>query len=261
MTDPLNEPVALLPCPFCGVKGEELGLMCDREEGADNSGPSRRIQCYGCHIEAPFYDTQEEAIAAWNRRVPAPADVAWVGEPPFAEGGYGDLMCKAGEEYIAEYAFGNDDGPDHEPTEFEREMLLDMFNGLMSEESFFGIVRRLAALAATASDREAEAQGAGEVVAWRRRVLKSGTGPGREWVLYGRDDGDFYAKATDRYEIQPLYAAPVHSAPQAGVVKLTDAEHKIIDSLPFKTAMHVYRALVAYRETPLPVAPGGSGDE
>lgn len=43
-------------------------MFCDPDEGRDNSGPSRRIQCAGCHIEAPFYPTESEAIAAWNRR-------------------------------------------------------------------------------------------------------------------------------------------------------------------------------------------------
>jgi Lar family restriction alleviation protein len=67
----------LLPCPFCGAPESELMLCCDPEEGLDNSGPSRRIQCAGCNIEAPFYDTESEAIAAWNRRAPtSPAENA-----------------------------------------------------------------------------------------------------------------------------------------------------------------------------------------
>ena len=57
---------ALLPCPFCG--SNELMLFCDPEEGRDNSGPSRRVQCADCHIEAPFYDTEAEAVAVWNTR-------------------------------------------------------------------------------------------------------------------------------------------------------------------------------------------------
>lgn len=60
----------LRPCPFCGAWGAELMVFCDPEEGADNSGPSRRVQCGGCNVEAPFYDTRAEAIAAWNRRAP-----------------------------------------------------------------------------------------------------------------------------------------------------------------------------------------------
>jgi len=58
----------LKPCPFCNTSGEELMIFCDPEEGRDNSGPSRRIQCAGCHVEAPFYPTEADAIAAWNRR-------------------------------------------------------------------------------------------------------------------------------------------------------------------------------------------------
>jgi len=63
----------LKPCPFCGVPEDELMILADPEEAFDNSGPSRRIQCAGCHIEAPFYPSRAEAIAAWNTR-PAPVD-------------------------------------------------------------------------------------------------------------------------------------------------------------------------------------------
>jgi len=70
----------LKPCPFCG--GEELMLFCDPEEGRDNSGKSRRVQCAGCNVEAPFYSTAHEAIAAWNRRArPAPPQ-----HQPFQDG-------------------------------------------------------------------------------------------------------------------------------------------------------------------------------
>ncbi|WP_266029916.1 Lar family restriction alleviation protein [Brucella intermedia] len=62
----------LLPCPFCGAPEDELMIFADPEEAFDNSGPSRRIQCAGCHIEAPFYPSEAEAVAAWNTR-PAPA--------------------------------------------------------------------------------------------------------------------------------------------------------------------------------------------
>jgi len=71
----------LKPCPFCNASGENLGLLCDPAEGLDNSGPSRRVQCYGCNIEAPFYDSRVEAIAAWNTRPAPKADSALVGEP------------------------------------------------------------------------------------------------------------------------------------------------------------------------------------
>lgn len=67
----------LEPCPFCGSSGEELMMFCDPEEGRDNSGPSRRVQCAGCNIEAPFYSTEAEAISAWNRHTPAEGRVIW----------------------------------------------------------------------------------------------------------------------------------------------------------------------------------------
>lgn len=67
MTDN-TEAVTLEPCPFCGAGGDNLGLFCDPDEGLDNSGPSRRVQCFGCNVEAPFYDSKAEAIAAWNTR-------------------------------------------------------------------------------------------------------------------------------------------------------------------------------------------------
>ena len=60
----------LKPCPFCG--SDEIMRLCDPAQGLDNSGPSRALSCAGCHIEAPFYDTEAEAIAAWNRRTPTP---------------------------------------------------------------------------------------------------------------------------------------------------------------------------------------------
>ena len=65
MTD-LQERETIAPCPFCG--SDEIMRFCDPTEAPDNSVPSRRLQCAGCHIEAPFYDTEAEAIAAWNTR-------------------------------------------------------------------------------------------------------------------------------------------------------------------------------------------------
>lgn len=70
MTTPKQQQ-ELEPCPFCGASGEDLMLFCDPAEARDNSGPSRRIQCAQCHIEAPYYDTEVEAITAWNTRTPA----------------------------------------------------------------------------------------------------------------------------------------------------------------------------------------------
>jgi Lar family restriction alleviation protein len=69
----MNRVETLAPCPFCGATGDDLMLFCDPREERDNSGPSRRVQCAGCNVEAPFYSTQAEAIEAWNRRTPIAA--------------------------------------------------------------------------------------------------------------------------------------------------------------------------------------------
>lgn len=55
----------LKPCPFCGASGEELGILTDSDM---SSSPARRVQCYSCNIEPPFYPDEASAIAAWNRR-------------------------------------------------------------------------------------------------------------------------------------------------------------------------------------------------
>lgn len=48
----------LKPCPFCG--GEAEIVM---------SGGDRRVDCKKCGARSDWYDTEAEAIAAWNRRV------------------------------------------------------------------------------------------------------------------------------------------------------------------------------------------------
>lgn len=63
---------------------------------------------------------------------------------PFAEGGIGSVMCEAAHAYADDYVLCRE-GPDHEPTEFERELLNDFFNGLISDEGFFGPVLALLA--------------------------------------------------------------------------------------------------------------------
>ena len=47
----------LKPCPFCGGVAEELGSCV------------HWISCADCRAESYTYDTLEEAIEAWNRRV------------------------------------------------------------------------------------------------------------------------------------------------------------------------------------------------
>lgn len=80
----MNRGETLAECPFCGATGDDLMLFCDPQEGLDNSGPSRRVQCAGCNVEAPYYSTQAEAIEAWNRRTPTAAGSGEVTGIPFA---------------------------------------------------------------------------------------------------------------------------------------------------------------------------------
>lgn len=55
MENPVTE---LLRCPFCD--GRAIGNL---------SADKPYIYCEKCDVHAPGYDTIEEAIAAWNRRV------------------------------------------------------------------------------------------------------------------------------------------------------------------------------------------------
>jgi Lar family restriction alleviation protein len=50
----------LLPCPFCG---EYLKLMYDPHM------KNYWFFCEGCEIETMYYDTEQQAVDAWNRRV------------------------------------------------------------------------------------------------------------------------------------------------------------------------------------------------
>lgn len=59
----------LLPCPFCGASA-----AC--QHGADEDGEYVCAACSGCGIEsgrysAPFDEAVSQAMAEWNRRVPA----------------------------------------------------------------------------------------------------------------------------------------------------------------------------------------------
>jgi len=65
----------LLPCPFCG--GEASVHRCE------HAFYDAKIRCAGCQAEGPIFDVDDgeaneagrneaEAIAAWNRRTPAP---------------------------------------------------------------------------------------------------------------------------------------------------------------------------------------------
>jgi hypothetical protein len=78
---------------------------------------------------------------------------------PFADGGLGALMLREGYAYLADYVLGTDEGPDHDPTEFERWMLEDFLNGLMGDDALFGPVRRVLLQASAALGLHAALRG------------------------------------------------------------------------------------------------------
>lgn len=60
----------LLPCPFCGGEAEACGYnSCDCCGKAWNG----QVICQGCGQGVSHYDTDAEAITAWNTRAPDPA--------------------------------------------------------------------------------------------------------------------------------------------------------------------------------------------
>ena len=54
----------LLPCPFCGSKHVELGLYVRKRVF------STYVACVECFSKTNLFDTDEEAIKAWNTRKP-----------------------------------------------------------------------------------------------------------------------------------------------------------------------------------------------
>lgn len=74
---------------------------------------------------------------------PQPGSPVDTNGPPFAETGVGALMFKGGHAYLEEYVFSLEDGPDHEPSDFERAMLEDFMAGILDDDAMFGPVRQL----------------------------------------------------------------------------------------------------------------------
>lgn len=55
----------LLPCPFCGARGD-----LDSTEQRDGQRTLHWVECRGdeCGISGRIYDNPEDAAAFWNRR-------------------------------------------------------------------------------------------------------------------------------------------------------------------------------------------------
>lgn len=64
----MTAPTELLPCPFCGAKGQTREVRIDSWIG-----------CLECNARGPDHAFINEAIAAWNRRT-APISVSDVSD-------------------------------------------------------------------------------------------------------------------------------------------------------------------------------------
>ena len=53
-------------CPFCGSK--DISVI-DRIDYRDALRTHYHLRCKGCGVKTDEYDSQFEAIVAWNRRV------------------------------------------------------------------------------------------------------------------------------------------------------------------------------------------------
>lgn len=57
--------IKLKPCPFCGRKAN---FVIDAEYREKYEKNGNWIKCSSCGVETPYFDTAEEAAAAWNKR-------------------------------------------------------------------------------------------------------------------------------------------------------------------------------------------------
>lgn len=55
--------IELKPCPFCGGEAD-----CSNSRFIQYGRKKWAVECPCCGVVSHFFDTEEEAIAAWNRR-------------------------------------------------------------------------------------------------------------------------------------------------------------------------------------------------
>lgn len=59
----------LKPCPFCGGEYAQVRYMGGKWQEPSAFGSGYRGECCDCGAMTAAYDTEAEAIAAWNSRV------------------------------------------------------------------------------------------------------------------------------------------------------------------------------------------------
>lgn len=112
-----------------------------RTRRADNANEWNVVDKFS----ATFTDKCIECEPLYAAAPASPPKAVPTAVPPFAETGYGAQMLREAMTYLSDYVFDcGEDSSDHEPNEFERNMLEDFTYGLMSHEPFFGVVRAIA---------------------------------------------------------------------------------------------------------------------
>ena len=65
----LRMPDKLKPCPFCGGEAKIITHDFFVPEAKQFLTGSYGVECTSCHAEGyQFWNTEEQAVAAWNRR-------------------------------------------------------------------------------------------------------------------------------------------------------------------------------------------------
>lgn len=67
----MTDTTKLLPCPFCGGKAE-LNTWGNDRDGCHVA----KVICDSCSASADSFETQDQAIAAWNRRASPSPDLS-----------------------------------------------------------------------------------------------------------------------------------------------------------------------------------------
>lgn len=156
---------------------------------------------------------------------------------PFADGGVGSLMFSGFYAYREDYVLSTE-GDDHEPTEFEADLIEDFVNGLMSDERFFGPVRKLlsdkAALEAERDEAKREAASNWDEYLAERSARMAANN--REYVAEARATA---LEARELVLVEALKWRPIETAPRDGTkvdLWLVPRSRMLIATEPYRLA-------------------------